>query len=618
MLPNLQEKVAVDPARINGVNALDLTTGAASDVSVRFISENAGNENTLGYSVRLADGSFGETGIVFANVDTDDRDDAGPLSGGETVTIGTFAAGTELDFFLIADGADSGADLAAGSVRFDGLNNLVHTAPDGTETLIQRSEIFHTDDSLNTDAAEHVISAKDDNGSLLVAFEDKARFFSEYDGDFNDAVFDVTLGAPLVIKEGTDGDDRLVVDGTAGVVNGGAGDDVYVVDGDGTVRILDPSGTDTVDGSADADGFTLDLAAEAVSTVTGVTLTISGEGVVALQPLDVVLAEDLTGSFGDDIATARALVPDLLAGLEALQPDFLFGVTSFRDVYDSFIFRLDQPLTDDQALIQTVVNGFVATGGGDFEEAQLIALQQIATRANELGYRDVAQKFVLVATDAPPHEPGEASGFDVPNNLDGVIDPNEDYPFLADVRDLLADAGITPIFAVTGNVVGEYQAIVDDWGFGSVVRLASDSRNIVTALVEGLETTSPEILENAIGGAGNDTLFGNALANRLEGGAGDDTLDGRQGPDRLIGGDGADSFVLRPGAGIDAIDDFDADAGDTIDDTALLDAGYDLAIESDGTTRTLLADTNGDGVFDETIAVFNAPVGLDGPYDPLA
>ena len=46
--------------------------------------------------------------------------------------------------------------------------------------------------------------------------------------------------------------------------------------------------------------------------------------------------------------------------------------------------------------------------------------------------------------------------------------------------------------------------------------------------------------ENAVSGAGNDTLIGTAGANTLDGGSGNDTLNGGLGNDRLIGGLGVD------------------------------------------------------------------------------
>ena len=51
------------------------------------------------------------------------------------------------------------------------------------------------------------------------------------------------------------------------------------------------------------------------------------------------------------------------------------------------------------------------------------------------------------------------------------------------------------------------------------------------------------IIENAIGGLGNDKLIGNSANNSFDGGPGDDTLIGGAGNDTLIGGAGIDSAV---------------------------------------------------------------------------
>ena len=76
------------------------------------------------------------------------------------------------------------------------------------------------------------------------------------------------------------------------------------------------------------------------------------------------------------------------------------------------------------------------------------------------------------------------------------------------------------------------------------------------------------VIENAIGGAGNDGIIGNAVANDLAAGAGADTLLGNEGDDTLsggadddilLGGDGAD--VLDGGSGIDRAQYTDATEG---------------------------------------------------------
>lgn len=75
-------------------------------------------------------------------------------------------------------------------------------------------------------------------------------------------------------------------------------------------------------------------------------------------------------------------------------------------------------------------------------------------------------------------------------------------------------------------------------------------------------------IENVMGGNHDDTLIGNALANKLNGGDGDDLIIGGMGNDLLIGGLGHDTFKFSKVSEIglqkhDVIDDFVS--GDLID-----------------------------------------------------
>lgn len=74
--------------------------------------------------------------------------------------------------------------------------------------------------------------------------------------------------------------------------------------------------------------------------------------------------------------------------------------------------------------------------------------------------------------------------------------------------------------------------------------------NIANALL--FQGDERSLIENAVGGAGNDAIGGNVAANRLLGGDGDDRLDGRAGDDRLEGGAGDD--LLVGGLGLDMAD----------------------------------------------------------------
>lgn len=88
---------------------------------------------------------------------------------------------------------------------------------------------------------------------------------------------------------------------------------------------------------------------------------------------------------------------------------------------------------------------------------------------------------------------------------------------------------------------------------------ASASANVYNADLYQGDLRS--LVENAIGGAGADTIVGNQVANVISGGGGDDWLSGADGADTLTGGDGADTLVgeagddvLDGGAGDDLLD----------------------------------------------------------------
>lgn len=76
-------------------------------------------------------------------------------------------------------------------------------------------------------------------------------------------------------------------------------------------------------------------------------------------------------------------------------------------------------------------------------------------------------------------------------------------------------------------------------------------------------------VEDVDGGAGDDVLTGNELANALDGGAGNDAIDGGAGADSLTGGDGDDTIQsrdstaddVRCGAGTDTVT---VDPSDTV------------------------------------------------------
>lgn len=221
----------------------------------------------------------------------------------------------------------------------------------------------------------------------------------------------------------------------------------------------------------------------------------------APSALDVFLLNDLSGSFGDDLFNVRTSIPSLVSGLDALSDDTLFGIGSFVDKPISpfggpsdYVYQTELALTDDTTALQSTADGLTTFSGSDTPESQLEALMQAALRQDEIGWRDDAFSVVVLQTDATYHRAGDGTSLGLtPNNGDAIIDAGEDYPFLSQVRDALIGSNIVPIFAATSPVLSDYQSLVDDWGFGSVVTLNSDSSNLVDAISAGLDAVLNDV-----------------------------------------------------------------------------------------------------------------------------
>jgi len=142
-------------------------------------------------------------------------------------------------------------------------------------------------------------------------------------------------------------------------------------------------------------------------------------------------------------------------------------------------------------------------------------------------------------------------GFNV--RLSGTWRPIYDFSWYVNPDPVLAiwDAGGVDTLDVSGYT--ENQRI--DLNPGTI----SD----VGALTQNVAIAYGAIIENAVGGAGNDSITGNGVANRLTGNDGDDQIWGNDGNDWLQGGRGTDR--LDGGAGFDTASYADAANGVTID-----------------------------------------------------
>jgi serralysin len=116
---------------------------------------------------------------------------------------------------------------------------------------------------------------------------------------------------------------------------------------------------------------------------------------------------------------------------------------------------------------------------------------------------------------------------------------------LAQIRTIWDTGGIDTI-----DASGQILAVMIDLreGAGSDIGRRGTGKNWTKVADDNVRIAFGTVIEHAIGGAGNDTLIGNAAANRLEGGAGNDVLHG---------GGGKDTFVFSGRFGSDRIVDIE-------------------------------------------------------------
>ena len=390
---------------------------------------------------------------------------------------------------------------------------------------------------------------------------------------------------------GEEGDDDLTSGAGHDTLVGGNGNDTYHLTG-GAVEIEDYDGHDSVDASDSTTNDHIDLSGETETEVEGGIVHITTPGTTS-RPFDVQFLQDLSGSFGDDIASVRSLVPQIVDAVHAVQANSTFGVSSFVDKPVSpfgstgeWVFRQELTQTTDALALAASYASMSILYGADEPEAQIEGLMQLALHEAELGFRADSARFVVIFTDAPYHMAGDgaSAGILTPNNGDTLFPGNgamEDYPSVAQLSAALIQANITPIFAIANGYEAVYQDLATQLGRGVVVSLTANSSNIVAAITNGVTAATTTHIEDAHGGAGDDAILGGAEDNGLWGGAGNDRIEGRAGVDHLDGGTGDD--LLTGGAGNDVLDGY---AGQDSASYTGARADYDVTVTAAGIVLT--------------------------------
>ena len=115
----------------------------------------------------------------------------------------------------------------------------------------------------------------------------------------------------------------------------------------------------------------------------------------------MIFLTDSTGSMYGLIDAVKTSAATILSNTSSLG-DVAFGVGEYRDIYDVFTYRTNTDITKDTVAAQAGINEWAASGGGDWEEANLYALNEVATTAS---WREDSTRILVWFGDAPGHDP---------------------------------------------------------------------------------------------------------------------------------------------------------------------------------------------------------------------
>jgi hypothetical protein len=137
-----------------------------------------------------------------------------------------------------------------------------------------------------------------------------------------------------------------------------------------------------------------------------ITVTVPKNG--GTPKADVYFLADTTGSMTSILAAVRAGANNVLAALGSAGVDLAFGVGNYKDFEsgDPFAFQPQQPPTTVPAAVTSAINAWAASGGADYPEAALFALDSLAVPpGGTIGWRPGSKRIVVWFGDAPSHDP---------------------------------------------------------------------------------------------------------------------------------------------------------------------------------------------------------------------
>ncbi|AMN43777.1 family 16 glycosylhydrolase [Rhodoplanes sp. Z2-YC6860] len=359
---------------------------------------------------------------------------------------------------------------------------------------------------------------------------------------------------------GTTSADLIDDHGAGYVLNGGLGDDTYLVANRGTTVVEQfNGGIDTVKSSV---SFTLG------DNVENLTLT----GTANIDACGNSQSNIIIGNSGDNIITGGQ-GNDILTGGGG-HNIFVFNPGDGSDIITDF-----QAGVGAGDVVKLDGYGFSSFGGIQSAMSQhgadvwlaLSTYETLVFRSHTIG--DFAADDFNIP-DIPP------VGGTLISSENGT--PGDDT--------LIGTGGGNYMDGKGGN-----DTLIGGPGDDTYVVYSTDNPTIIENPNEGIDTVLsqrsfqlPDNVENLTLVGWNTTGTGNDLDNRIVGTGGAETLNGKGGNDWLFGGAGNDTFVYEKNSGFDTIADFHVNTGSGEHDTLkLVGYGSDATLTNDGDVWTV-------------------------------
>ena len=527
-------------AVINGTNAADTLVGTAGDDQIRgfagddVLNGGAGNDLLMG-----GDGADQING--GAGVDTASYED---VTNGIAVTLNlktgvhTGAAKgdtfTDIEIFRGTNWADTFVSGAAADT-FDGLQ--------GNDTLSYAT----------SEQAINILSSVGGAGS----------------GTGGDAQGDTFTNVETIV--GSAFNDTFTLTGGGLTLNGGAGNDVYVINGSATANIIEAVGGGDDEVRTTQNNMTL------VANVERLTFTGTGNFKGVGNTGDNII----TGGAGDDLLIGGAGADQLIGGAG-------YDAASYEDVVNGIgvTLNLKTGAHAGIALGDTFssIELYKGTNYGDTFVSGAAADAFDGLQGNDtLSYATSEQAINILSSvgGAGSGTGGDAQG-DTFTNVETIVGSafNDTFTLTGGGLALNGGAG-DDVYVINGNANG---VIIEAAGGGTDEVLTNQANFTLAANVERLTYT----------GSANFTGRGNVGDNTITGGAGNDVFIGGAGADRFIGGAGMDTVSYEDentGVGVtlnlktgvhtglalgDSFDSIESIRGSTYNDTFFASGAADI------------------------------------------